>query len=110
MFFWECLLTHRLCVVELVIAKVSGYEVGDFMATFGDAHLYLNHLEQVHEQLSREPFALPNLTMNDSVRVYLVFHLRTSILEDYQHHSAMSIGSKRQYNEIVNGIDLYVSE
>ena len=73
-----------------MIAKVSGYEVGDFVHTFGDAHLYLNHLEQVHEQLSREPFALPTLSINDSVKSFYDFSLEDIHLEDYQHHSAIS--------------------
>ena len=77
-------------LLTCMIAKVSGYEVGDFVHTFGDAHLYLNHLEQVHEQLSREPFALPNLTINDSVKSLFDFSFEDIHLEDYQHHSAIS--------------------
>jgi len=77
-------------LLTCMIAKVSGYEVGDFVHTFGDAHLYLNHLEQVHEQLSREPFALPNLTINDNVKSLFDFSFEDIQLEDYQHHSAIS--------------------
>ncbi len=55
------LLTH-------MVAQVAGLEVGDFVHTFGDAHLYLNHLDQAHEQLQREPRALPCLRLDPLVK------------------------------------------
>ncbi len=55
------LLTH-------LVAHVSGLQAGEFVHTFGDAHLYLNHLEQTRLQLSREPRALPTLRLNPNVR------------------------------------------
>ena len=55
------LLTH-------MVAQVTGLEVGDFVHTLGDAHLYLNHLDQAREQLTREPRALPELWLDPSVR------------------------------------------
>ena len=76
-------------LLTYMIAKVSGYEVGDFIHTFGDAHLYLNHLEQVDEQLSREPFTLPNLKVSSSVKSLFDFSFEDIYLENYQHHSAI---------------------
>ena len=55
------LLTH-------LVAHVTGLEVGDFVYTLGDYHIYLNHLEQVEELLAREPLELPSLEINDSGR------------------------------------------
>jgi len=54
------LLTH-------MVAQVVGLEVGDFVHTLGDAHLYSNHMEQTQEQLTRTPKALPQLRLNSSV-------------------------------------------
>lgn len=51
-----------------IIAHVCGYEVGEFVHTFGDAHIYANHFEQVNEQLTREPKAFPTLTIDPNVR------------------------------------------
>ena len=76
-------------LLTYMIAKVSGYEVGDFIHTFGDAHLYLNHLEQVDEQLSREPFTPPNLKVSSSVKSLFDFSFEDIHLENYQHHSAI---------------------
>ncbi|MCZ4107170.1 thymidylate synthase [Brevundimonas diminuta] len=70
------LLTHML-------AKVVGLEPGDFVHTFGDAHLYLNHLEQAELQLSRAPLPLPTLSVADKDDVF-GFELSDFVLNDYQ--------------------------
>jgi len=62
-----------------MIAQVCDLKAGDFVHTFGDAHIYLNHLEQVQLQLSREPRALPQMKINPAVKDILNFHF-----EDFQ--------------------------
>ena len=69
------LLTHML-------AKVVGLEPGDFVHTFGDAHLYLNHLEQAELQLTRAPLPLPTLTVTDKTDLF-GFELSDFIVSDY---------------------------
>ena len=52
-------------LLTMMVAKVTGLEPGEFVHTLGDAHLYLNHLDQAREQLTREPYPFPNLTLAD---------------------------------------------
>lgn len=73
------LLTH-------MVAQVTGLEVGDFVHTFGDAHLYLNHLEQADLQLSREPRPLPTLRLNSEVTAIDAFTLDDIEVLDYHPH------------------------
>ena len=73
------LLTH-------MIAQVTGLQVGDFVHTLGDAHIYLNHLEQVQTQLEREPFPLPTLRLNPEVEDIDAFVYEDIELVDYKHH------------------------
>jgi thymidylate synthase len=73
------LLTH-------LIAHVSGVGVGDFVHTFGDVHIYTNHLEQVEEQLRRQPFPLPRLKIDTAVRNLDDIERRQITLQDYRHH------------------------
>jgi thymidylate synthase len=70
----------------MMIAQVCDLELGDFVHTFGDAHLYLNHLEQVEEQLSREPLALPTMWMNPEVKSIFDFTFEDFELQNYQSH------------------------
>lgn len=76
------LLTH-------MIAQVCGLKVGDFIHTFGDAHLYLNHLDQTHEQLSREVRPLPVLKLNQSITRLEDFTMDDIVLEGYDPHPAI---------------------
>ena len=73
------LLTH-------MIAHVTGLGVGDFVHTFGDAHLYLNHLEQAREQLGREPLPLPRLWLNPEVDDLFAFRYEDIRIDGYQAH------------------------
>ena len=70
----------------MMIAQVTGLKVGEFVHTFGDAHIYLNHFDQVEEQLSREPFALPEMKINSSVKDILAFKYEDFELINYQAH------------------------
>jgi thymidylate synthase len=76
------LLTH-------MVAQVTGLEVGDFVHTFGDAHLYLNHLDQARLQLAREPRPLPTLHLDPSVTTIDGFDLEHIRLEGYDPHPAI---------------------
>jgi thymidylate synthase len=66
-----------------MIAKVTRLQPGDFIHTFGDAHLYLNHLEQADLQLQRTPAALPRLTIERDVRDIFDFRFEDFKLSDY---------------------------
>jgi thymidylate synthase len=69
-----------------MIAQVCEVQVGEFIHTFGDAHLYLNHLEQAKEQLNREPFPLPNMAINPSIKHIFDFTIDDFELQNYQAH------------------------
>ena len=73
-------------LLTMMIAQVCDLEVGDFVHTFGDAHLYLNHLEQVDEQLSRQPFPKPTMKINPEVKDIFGFKFDDFELVDYQAH------------------------
>ena len=72
-----------------MVAQVCDLEVGDFVHTLGDAHIYDNHLDQVHEQLSREPRALPRLWLSPQVRDIFDFTLDDIKVTDYDPHPAI---------------------
>jgi thymidylate synthase len=76
------LLTH-------MVAQVTGLEVGDFVHTLGDAHLYLNHLGQAREQLTRDPRPLPRLVLDPTVTELDAFELEHIAVEGYDPHPAI---------------------
>ncbi len=69
-----------------MMAQVAGLEPGEFIHTFGDAHLYLNHLEQARLQVSREPYPPPTMRLNPAVRSIFDFDYADFELVDYQSH------------------------
>jgi thymidylate synthase len=73
------LLTH-------MVAQVTGLKAGDFIHTLGDAHIYLNHIEQVKLQLTREPYELPKMVINPDVTDILKFRYDDFMLKDYLAH------------------------
>jgi len=72
-----------------MLAQVCGLEVGEFVHTFGDAHIYLNHLDAVNEQLQRTPYELPELKMNKEVKDIEKFTMNDFELINYKHHDAI---------------------
>ena len=73
-------------LLTLMMAQVTGLKPGDFVHTLGDAHIYLNHLEQVNLQLSREPRALPTMKLNPAVTDLFAFKYEDFTLEGYDPH------------------------
>jgi thymidylate synthase len=73
-------------LLTMMIAQVTGLQPGDFIITLGDAHIYLNHMEQVHTQLQRKPFALPRMKLNPGVNSLFDFKFEDFELVNYQSH------------------------
>ena len=73
-------------LLTLMVAQVCDLKPGDFVHTLGDAHLYLNHLEQADLQLTRTPYAAPRMVLNPAVRSIFDFKREDCQLEDYQCH------------------------
>lgn len=73
-------------LLTLMMAQVCDLEPGEFIHTLGDAHLYLNHLEQVETQLAREPYPLPRMRLNPEVRDLFAFRFEDFELLDYRCH------------------------
>jgi thymidylate synthase len=76
-------------LLTMMVAQVCGLQLGDFVHTLGDAHLYLNHMEQTNEQLSREPRALPVMKINPEVKNIFEFKFEDFTLEGYDPHPAI---------------------
>ena len=77
-------------LLTMMIAQVCGLKLGDLVHTLGDAHLYLNHMEQVDEQLSRQPLALPVMKINSEVNLIFDFKYDDFELINYESHPAIS--------------------
>jgi len=74
-------------LLTMMVAQVTGLEPGDFVHTFGDVHLYSNHMEQADEQSRREPLALPTMQINPDVTDLFEFTYEDFELRDYQAHA-----------------------
>ena len=74
----------------MMIAKVTKLDLGEFVHTFGDAHLYLNHLAQVDVQLKRKPYALPQIKLNPDINDIFEFQYEDFKLINYQSHPKIS--------------------
>ena len=71
-------------LLTMMVAQVTGLQPGDFVHSFGDAHLYLNHLDQANEQLARKPYPLPGMKLNPAVTDIFAFEYEDFTLENYQ--------------------------
>lgn len=76
-------------LLTMMIAQVCDLEPGEFIHTFGDVHIYSNHMEQVNLQLSRTPYPLPIMKLNPAVKNIFDFQYEDFVLENYQHHPAI---------------------
>jgi thymidylate synthase len=76
-------------LLTLMVAQVCGLEPGEFIHTFGDVHLYNNHLEQARLQLSRQPYPLPVMRLNPAIKDIFGFRFEDFTLENYQPHPAI---------------------
>jgi thymidylate synthase len=73
-------------LLTLMVAQVTGLAPGEFIHTFGDAHLYLNHLEQAREQLARPPRRQPTMRLSPSAKDLFAFRYEDFVLEGYDPH------------------------
>jgi thymidylate synthase len=76
-------------LLTLMVAQVTGLRPGEFVLTLGDAHLYLNHLAQAHEQLARAPRPFPRMRLDPAVRDLFRFRYEDFTLEGYEPHPAI---------------------
>ena len=77
-------------LLTLMMAQVTGYAPGEFIHTFGDAHLYFNHLDQADEQLKRKPRPLPRMTINPDIGSLFDFAYEDLTLTGYDPHPAIN--------------------
>src|SRR5262249_2204062 len=76
-------------LLTLMMAQVTGLKPGDFVHSFGDLHIYTNHMEQCLQQLQRKPFPLPTMKLNPSVKDLFAFKYEDFELLNYQHHAVI---------------------
>ena len=76
-------------LLTLMMAQVTGLQPGEFIHTFGDVHIYSNHMEQVQLQLTRSPLPLPTMKLNPSIQNIFDFKFEDFTLENYQSHPAI---------------------
>jgi thymidylate synthase len=76
-------------LLTMMVAQVCDLQPGDFVHTFGDVHLYLNHVDQAREQLTRDPRPLPSMRLNPAVRSLFDFNFSDFTLEHYDPHPAI---------------------
>ncbi|MEX1188145.1 MAG: thymidylate synthase [Bacteroidia bacterium] len=76
-------------LLTMMVAQVCDLELGDFVHTFGDLHIYSNHMDQVNTQLSREPLSLPSMRINPEVKDIFKFKFEDFSLENYHPHPAI---------------------
>ncbi len=76
-------------LLTMMMAQVTNLQLGDFVHTFGDVHIYSNHMEQVKLQLSRDPYPLPTMKLNPAVKNIDGFSFEDFTLENYQSHPAI---------------------
>ena len=76
-------------LLTMMVAQVCGLDYGDFVHSFGDVHLYNNHIEQAQLQLSREPYPLPVMKLNPEIKDIFGFQFEDFTLENYQYHPAI---------------------
>jgi thymidylate synthase len=73
-------------LLTMMVAQVCNLQVGDFVHSFGDVHLYNNHIAQAELQLTRVPYDLPTMKLNPEVKDIFGFKIEDFTLENYQHH------------------------
>ena len=76
-------------LLTMMMAQVTGLKPGEFVHTFGDVHIYINHIDQVNEQLSRTPRALPTMKINPEIKSIFSFKFEDFKLEDYDPYPAI---------------------
>lgn len=77
-------------LLTMMIAQVCGLQVGEFVHTLGDAHLYVNHIEQARIQLAREPYPLPTMQLNPAIKSIFDFKYEDFCLQNYVSHERIS--------------------